>query len=164
MCHFSPNHRFFTRVKQSKRSEFAQTFRWIFLIFITTTWMTSAFLAEFIGTRYWSVNTAQAAPYNIGASHPTPGMELKMHLFCREVNLMSSCMKILLGSPNKSLAQIQSLWPSPTAKVHIIIFYMKEALTTGFTPKSIKLSPASERSVNQIHSMCALIIPRRVWL
>lgn len=33
---------------------------------------------------------------------------VKMHLFCREVNLMSSCMKILLGSPNKTNLWLRS--------------------------------------------------------
>lgn len=83
-----------------------------------------------------------------------------MQLFCCEVNLRNSCVKLCLGAPNKT--QIFGLGPKsvtfPTAKVRIIIFYMKEALTMGFTPKSIKLSPASERSVNQISSMCAPLL------
>lgn len=58
--------------------------------------------------------------------------------------------------PNKT--QVLSSDPRsvafPTAMVHIFVFLGEGAMALIFTPKSLKISPAPKRSINQISSMC----------
>lgn len=143
-----------------------------FLIFIKPTWMTFTFLVEwFAGSHYGSINTAHTSKK---LPRATKG-PLTVSLAGNENTIMLQwsgseefpCKNFAWEPPIKfrSLAQIQSLWPSQQPRFTLLFFYMKETLTMGFTPKSIKLSPASEKKCqSDKQHVCALIIPTRPWL
>lgn len=142
-----------------------------FLIFIKPTWMTFTFLVEwFAGSHYGSIHTAhtaQAAPCNKGPLTVSLGGNENVIMLPWSGSEEFSC-KNCAWEPLiklRSLAQIQSLWPSQQPRFTLLFFYMKETLTMGFTPKSIKLSPASEKKCqSDKQHVYALIIPTRPWL